>query len=366
MEMTLTELARFTKIGSVVAVGLLLLALVVPSSFHRLQEIFFPPRLPPPEVAFGKLPSLGIPNLPLKEGVTPEFILDTKTGRLPKNLPDRLKVYKITPTAPSPLVGERAKELAAKLGFRGDPQRLSSSEYRWEDDKKNRSLNVNIITSHFSLETDIKSLTSLTAGSSPTKASAVERVRNFLQNLGLLSGDYAEGRQETAYLKVEGETLRKVEDLSEAQLTRVDLFRQIEGQPILAPKPYEGLISVILSEVDNPFVVFHHWPLDAEQGSTYPLKIPAQVWKELEEGEAKIVFLGPLKGDPYASYAPLDPETIYIREIYLAYFDSEKLQNFLQPVYVLEGLGVTSQKQQLKYIAYIPAVSGEWVEEPTP
>lgn len=361
MEMTLTELARLTKIGSVVAVILILLALVIPSSLHRLREIFFPPRLPPPEVAFGKLPSLSIPNLPLKEGVAPEFVLDTKTGRLPKNLPDRLKVYKITPAAPSPLAGEKAKELAAKLGFRGDPQRLSSSEYRWEDDQQNRSLNVNITTNHFSLGTDIKSLTGLPPGSPPTQASAVARAKNFLQNLGLLSGDYAEGRQETVYLKVEGETLRKVQSLSEAQLTRVDFFRQIEEQPILGSKPYEGLISVILSEVDNPFVVFHHWTLDVKQGSTYPLKVTAQVWKELEEGQAKIVFLGPLRGDPYASYAPLDPEIIYIREIYLAYFDSEKLQSFLQPVYVLEGLGVTSQKQQLKYIAYIPAVSGEWV-----
>lgn len=359
--MTLTEVARLTKTSSVVAVFLLILIMVGPPSFRRIRNSFFPPQTPPPEVAFGKLPALSVPNLPLKEGATPEYILDTKTGRLPKNLPDRLKVYKITPSAPSPLSGERAKELAAKLGFRGDPQRLSSNEYRWEDSKKKRSLNVDITTGHFSLETDITQLTDLSLGSPPTTASAVERAKNFLQNLGLLSGDYAEGRQETAYLKVEGETLRKVQSLSEAHLTRADFFRQIEEQPILGPRPYEGLINVILSEADNPFVLYHYWPLDAEQGSTYPLKVPAQVWKELAEGQARVVFLGPLKGDPYTSYAPLEPETVYVREIYLAYFDSEKLQDFLQPVYVLEGLGVTPQKQQLKYIAYIPAVSGDWV-----
>jgi len=44
-------------------------------------------------------------------------------------------------------------------------------------------------------------------------------------------------------------------------------------------------------------------------------------------------------------------------------FEGQKLQDYLQPIYILEGLGVTADRRQLKFIAYIPAIAYDWVEE---
>lgn len=361
--MTLTETARLTKRAAAVLLFLLAAFFTTKSVWVRARTVLFPPQVPPPEVAFGKLPLLQIPGLPLKEGADPGYVVDTKTGRLPTDLPDRAKVYKIMLPTPTHLSSTRAKELASKLGFSEAPQKISSSEYRWENPEEGKTLKMNITTGNFKLETDIKKLQGLTPSSPPSTATAVAQAQRFLQNLNLLSDDYLEGRKEATYLKIEGETLRKVESLSEAQLTRVDFFREIDEQPIVGPKPYEGLIYLILAKEEVPFIFFNSWPLDPLQSTTYPIKGVEQVWSEVEQGGARITFLAPAETDPFISYEPQDPETIFVRRIFLAYFDSDKLQDYLQPVYILEGSARTSDRVQLKFIAYLPAVADDWVQE---
>jgi len=362
-KMTLTETARLTKRGVAVFVILAVAYFSSRAVWTYLKGTVFPPKLPPPEVAFGKLPTLEIPRLPLKEGSSPEYVVDTKTGRLPTDIPDRAKVYKIILPPPTHLAGERAQTLATELGFSEEPQKLSSSDYFWEKAEEGKTLKINIITGRLSLETDLKKLGELKAGSPPSKATAIEQASRFLSNLGLLGGSYPQGRKEATYLKIEWGSLGKTEDLAEAQLVRVDFFREIDGQAVTTPKPHEGLISVILGKDKVPFVSYNFWPLDSLQTTTYPIKTPEQVWNEVETGQAGLVSFVPQKGDPFASYEPRAPETIFVRQISLGYFDSEKLQDYLQPVYILEGLGLTKDKQQLDYIAYIPAVSYDWVAE---
>jgi hypothetical protein len=361
--MTLTETARLTKRAAVAFAIIVIVVFSARAVWSRARTILFPPKVPPPEVAFGQLPSPQIPNLPFKEGSNPQYVLDTTTGRLPTNLPDRAKVYQIILPPVTHLTSQRAKDLASELGFSGAPQKISSSDYRWENAQKGQTLKMNITTGNLTLETDIKKLNDLNAGTAPSKAAAVEQAKRFLQNLGILSDDYAAGRQEAAYLKIEGESLKKVESLSEAQLTRVDFFREIDEQPIVGPKPYQGLISVIKGKEITPFVFYRQWPLDPQQSTTYPLKTVEQVWSEVEEGQSQLVHLAPASADPFSSYKPQQPKDIFVRRIFLGYFDSEKLQNYLQPIYILEGLGLTADRVQLKFIAYLPAMSDDWVME---
>ena len=361
--MTLTETAQLTKRGAVVFLILVVGYFGSRAVWTRVKDIVFPPKLPPPEVAFGKLPTLEIPRLPFKEGAHPEYVVDTKTGRLPTDIPDRAKVYKIILPSPTHLAGERAKELAADLGFSEEPRKLSSSDYFWERAEEGKTLKINIITGQLSLETDLKKLKGLEEGSPPSKATAIEQASRFLSKLGLLGGSYPQGRKEATYLKIGRGSLGKAENLSEAQLVRVDFFREIDGQSITTPHPREGLISVILGKDKVPFVSYDFWPLDPLQSSTYPIKTPEQVWDEVAAGQARLVHLVPQRGDPFASYQPRAPETIFVRQISLGYFDSEKLQDYLQPVYILEGLGLTKDKRQLEYIAYIPAIANDWVKE---
>jgi len=360
-EMTLTETAQLTKKTAVALVIISTAGFTGREVWTRAKTLLFPPKLPPPEVAFGKLPSPQIPRLPFKGGSSPQYVVDTTTGRLPTDLPDRAKVYKIILPTVTHLTSQRAKNLAAELGFSKSPQKLSSSDYFWTDPEAGRSLEMNITTGNFLLETEIKKLSDLRAGTAPSKASAVEQAKMFFQNLGILSEDYANGRQEASYLKIEGGSLKRVESLSEAQLTRIDFFREIDEQPIVGQKPFEGLLSVILKKEGVAFVVHRRWPLDPEQSTTYPLKTAEQVWNEVEGGQARLVHLAPAKADPFSSYEPRDPKTIFVRRIFLGYFDSQKLQDYLQPIYILEGLAMTADRQQLKFIAYLPALTDDWV-----
>ena len=359
--MTLTETAQLTKKSAVILILVLATGFTARAVWTRVKPIIFPPKVPPPEVAFGKLPALEIPNLPFKEGPSPKYVVDTKTGRLPTDLLDRAKVYKIILPKTTLLTSQRAKELAAKLGFSGKPQKISSSEYRWESPEEGRTLKMDITTGNFTLETDIKKLNTLSTGATPSTATAVEQAKRFLQNLGFLSADYLEGRKEATYLTIDGESLKKVENLAQAHLTRIDFFREIDEQPIVGAGPYEGLITVILGKDLVPFVFYDFWPLDPLQSTTYPLKTVEQVWSEVEAGEARVTFLAPAKADPFSSYEPQEPKDIYVHKIFLGYFDSEKLQDYIQPIYILEGLGVTADRRQLKFIAYVPAIAYDWV-----
>jgi len=273
-KMTLTETARLTKRGVAVLAILTVAYFSSRAAWTYLKSTVFPPKLPPPEVAFGKLPVLDVPQLPFKEGASPKYEIDTKTGRLPTDIPDRVKVYKIILPAPTTLASERAKELADELGFPQEPKKLSSSEYSWEKAEEGRTLKINIITKQLSLETDIRKLRLLQKGSPPSKAAAIEQASRFLSNLGLLEEDYSVGRKEATYLKIEGTSLAKTENLSGAQLVRVDFFRDVEEQLVTTPRRYEGLVSVILGKDNVPFVSYNSWPLDPLQSTTYPIKTP--------------------------------------------------------------------------------------------
>ena len=88
-------------------------------------------------------------------------------------------------------------------------------------------------------------------------------------------------------------------------------------------------------------VNYNYSSIDPETFSTYPLKTVASVWQEMQSGAGHLANLGQ------------NPEgNITIRQIYLAYYDSQEPQNFLQPVFVFEG--------DKNFIGYVPAIDHKW------
>ncbi len=70
---------------------------------------------------------------------------------------------------------------------------------------------------------------------------------------------------------------------------------------------------------------------------SYPLKSIDSAWETLK------------KGDGYIASAEQDLQAVVVRRIYLAYFDAEEAQQFLQPIYVFAG--------DNSFLAYVPAIS---------
>ena len=137
--------------------------------------------------------------------------------------------------------------------------------------------------------------------------------------------------------------------LSEADFVRVDLFRKnLDDLKVLPPNPNQSSVSWIFSgaretgkrivEVD-----YAHQPVSEENYATYPFKSSATAWQELANGQGFVASLGE---------NPQDKVTI--RKVYLAYFDSDEIQDFLQPIFVFEG--------DKGFVGYIQAVDPKWVE----
>ena len=96
--------------------------------------------------------------------------------------------------------------------------------------------------------------------------------------------------------------------------------------------------------------LYQDWILEAnysrqnimDESATYPIKTAQQAFEELQEGNG---FIASHSGDS---------TNVKIKEVYLALYSEGKLQQYLTPVIVFEG--------DNNFVAYVPAVTDEWIE----
>ncbi len=349
---TLTETAYYArkiiKYGSIAVVVLLILRGAF-LAFRTYWKRAHPPPPPPPTVAFGKLPKLKFPernNLPKLT-----YKVETISGKLP-NLSSQAKVFFVPQPSSNLLAWDNTKAWARQLGFSREPQAIDRFEYRFTSDTTpSTTLEVHVLSKNFRLYYDWKSdLEILSQGSPPQEKEAIALARGFLQGANALPDDLTKGSAEVIYLKYKDGSLTKALFFSEANFAKVNLFRQdLDNLKILPANPKDANISVTLGPTASRNrgiieVRYIHAPISQANFATYPLKEVNVAWSELIEGKAFIASLGN------------NPEgKITIRNAYLAYYDSEEGQNFLQPVVVFEG--------DNDFYAYVPAITDTWLEQ---
>jgi len=370
--MSLTQTAKQTR-KTVTLSLILLVALVAGKAVWgtavTVYQHYFPPEEALPETGFGKIPSQNIPGLEI-EGEDVTYTLETPTGRLP-DLPHQLPVFPLKKVSATPLKSQRAQELAEQLGFSSPPKILSPSSQRFIAEAK--SLEINIVSLNFSLDADLSILgKGLSPGSAPPEERAETEAVSFLDRLNLPTPTANRSQKTTEYLKIENGQLKTAGGLSDAQLTRVDITKQldVEGQsyPILGPNPKEGAIWVVTSQQQGewlerfPLAKYQNWEAEEDRGSTYPLETPEQAWKRLLAGEGRVTYLKKQGADPHEGLPLPQPKSVHIHKAYLAYFESPKPQKYLAPIFVFEGLVETGGRERWDYVAYLPAVTTEWFE----
>lgn len=317
------------------------------------------------DVGFGQLPPLPFksrPFTPKAETVT--YTLETISGRLP-NFPTLLPVFPVQNPKKSLLASERAKDLAATLGFSGQPAVLSPSEYLWEKISQKLQLRMNILTLNYNLTTT--QLLPFIPGQLADEEKLKNTAQNFLSQARPLDKSFAESKTTVVWLRFNGQAFNKVESLSEADAARVDFFRTVmsgeTAYPLLAIPPQESLVRAYFKggQKDPYEVDFTVWPYDFEKSSTYPLKNVKLAWEELKKGQATVVFLN--SKDINYSKLPQMPDfkNITIRNVQLAYFDDETRQSFLQPIYVFSGQADFKNGESAEIITYVPALDERWV-----
>jgi len=348
---SLTETAYYTRKIIVVFLVSIIGFLVLKSSFTTARNIwrkFRPPPPPPPNMAFGKLPTLKFPEKPIPPEIS--IKLETIEGDFP-SLPTVGKVYFMPQKSAGFLDLTRAKQKAKAMGFNQEPEAITDVLYRWE--KKTdppTSLQMNTNTGNFLIHYQYSEDQSLLESKNlPNQKQAAAEAKNYLSRRGLLPEEIANGTSQAIYFRFLPPDLIPAVSLSEANFIRLNLFREnLDELKILPPNPKETPISFLFSgsrktskRIVEVKYIYHQ--IDREISATYPLKPVEKAWQELLDGQA---YLANIKKDFKG--------VILIRQISLAYFDSEEKQNFLQPIYVFEG--------DQDFMAFVPAIDPQWQE----
>jgi hypothetical protein len=311
---------------------------------------YFPPPPPPPNVRFGKIPQLVFPTQ--ESLVQLNFKMETPTGSFPA-LPSVSQVYFLPRYTSTFFDFDHAKTQAEKIGFRGQPQALDETHYRWTNNKvPETSVVIETQTGNFQFRYDYTNDQELLNNKNylPDNQTALQEARNFLTANDLLKDDLATGSAEFIYLRSTPRGLQSVASLSEADFVRVNLLRSdLDNLKLLPPQPEKSLVTFLFSgsrETQNRLVEidFTYFPIEKQLFGTYPLISGKQAWENLKSQKYYLANRGENATD------------VTVRRIYLAYYDSPERQNYLQPIYVFEG--------DRHFMAYLSALDPLWLETP--
>lgn len=300
-----------------------------------------PPKPIPPTFGFGPLPDM---LLPPSVAQVDTYTLETRTGALPA-APRLLPVYMMPKTTIGVFSLENARKLAAGLGFVFPEERISTINYRWKRTNPLPAvLDVDIVNRHFTIKTDWASDPAFLAQvRTPTERAAEDIAKSSLDAAGVMDSDIATGAGKITYLKARGSGYEKAPSLSEAEFLQYDLKRAqiLNTYPILRADPTKGNARMIISSsgqstnviLDAEFIRF---PIVYDQPETYPLITSSEAWQRLSNGNGYV-----------ASFRPGIKKAV-VREMYLAYYDSDEPQAYLQPIFVFTG--------DDDFVGYVPAV----------
>lgn len=300
----------------------------------------FPAKLPPPTVAFGKLPKIPFPDASINPKLT--YKLETATGTFPK-FADQAKVYYMVIATTNLYTIDQANTKAASLGFTVGPLKKSDTIYQYTATNKPATLEVNIVNWSFSLTYNLAVDSTPLSAQAPTSDDAIASVKAFLASGGLMPADLT-GPVNYNYMKPQGTKLMEALSLSDAKLTKINLFRKDYDQlPCVSGDPESANVWFLVAKGGKVINgEYRYFPADESKSATYPIKTAQSAWEDLNKGGAFIVTPGQNS----------ENSEVAIRKVYLAYFDPAVESQFMQPVYVFEG--------DREFKAYVPAVTSTY------
>jgi hypothetical protein len=340
--------ARRTINWAILAVIAYILMRIFWSIFITVFLLIFPPKAPPPNHLFDKLPVLVFP-LQATPSAKLTFQLQTIEGTVPAASASAT-VYFMPKTAPNLLGLNKAQDFASGLSFDPAPVQENKNIYRFNDSQLPlRRLRYDIISNNFILRYAFEQDPSVFNGKNlPLPEAGKSEATNLLQSHNLYPEDLAEGTKEISYLKLSGNQLVGTTSLSQADAERIDFFRKpIGNTPVFTPYADQAPISVIFSgsqDAKKKIIQFAYtfWPIDYQTTATYALKTSSQAWEELQAGNG------------YIARYPSTGNAAVVRNVYLGYYDSFDPQTYLQPIFVFDG--------DNGFRAYVHAVISTWVQ----
>lgn len=370
-DMSLTTTA--TKVRLALKFGWLIIFIPL-ISLLILRVISTPGRRPPGETpppaftaVFGKLPSLVIDTMGLQSG-TPSVTLDLVNARLPES-PEILEVFPILSAPYGFLSRDRALELARKIGFTEEPQVVDETQLVWR--RNLESLTMNATTLNFRYTYDYRSNpTVFRPGRFATENFAVNAGNKIMGDLTILGGtrgpDLSKGQVTSQKLRYDGVDLVSSATLAQTSAVLINYFRiPIKEIQVVSPAYYNSIVNILIPSVSQPKMLelnYTYWEFDRNKGGTYPvISAGAAMNMFLQSPDQHIVFLG--DADTAMQDTTITAVTEYItKSMHVAYFDTAEYQQYLQPIWVIIGEAVLASRTRIDFVAYIPAITSEWIQ----
>lgn len=373
--MTLTEASKIAKKWALfIVVGVVLyyvfLLLLIPGA-KNLAKILIPEK-DPPNTIYGALPALEFTIKQVKGDFGPKYTLDTQDGRIPTGFPKKVKVYTVRTKSPSFEKGKNAISTAKELGYSDDDLITSLKEpiYKWKKISSDGVLEIDTNTESLSSYTPLTGRSEMFPRGSLTEERAKEYAKSIMSKIDRFDDPlYVEGTQKVTLGQFSGTVLKKASSIGEAQVARVDFFRSIDEYPILGPDPQIGLIYAFLRKPQStdlhynfPIMKSYVTQIGQNTEATYPLVSVSDAWDFVKDNKGAVVSILPENISLLTPYTPVRVEEVFINSIYLAYYDNDKEQDYLQPIYVFEGKYTTAGTQGGSISLYYPAVSPEYIK----
>lgn len=348
----------------------LLILLIIPGGTATIKAIFV--KKEPPVVTYGLLDQLEFVEKRIGN-TTPEYMLNTKNGKLPIDFPLQLPIYKFKPIQYSYLAGKNAITDAKRLGFEDKDlsSDLKGSVYSWRNSLSKSTLSIDLETRRLNLSTDLTGAGDNYDPGSMNTQSATSRASQILEDIFRFDDLYSSGTQQVTLGSFQGNKIYETTDANrDAQLARVDYYRTINTYPIFGPDPSEGLLRVLVGNtgygeepLKNPVVIANYWEIIPETKSKYPIISVSEAWNAVKNAKGIISRVFQKGSNPFDNYVPVEIEKILIDNIYLAYYETPKYQSYLQPIYVFSGNYTTRGSPGGDITIYFPAVSGQYTKQ---
>ncbi|WKZ23876.1 MAG: hypothetical protein QY312_03900 [Candidatus Dojkabacteria bacterium] len=405
--MTLTETVFWTKAASkFVGVFVVLIIVGYYAYLYVISITRTPDQVFRADFRCGELPKVEIEAQESTEFGNASIQVVALGPSLPNDrVPLITYVYKIDVKGETFETRDLAYSLARDFNIRTDVQHAAGSTiYQWKDPAKRSTLTVNTDTLHFSYIREDAVLPAVPNLQLPaTVFRAPEYAGNYLRALGLYTNDFAKGKS-FAYpvTMVNGQPVL-AKSLDVAQLIRVDFqkvnYSLVYDRAVLSPTfdaargiDFVGFIDLMKKKgEDNPAYIkfesrrvsrtpetanvqiyirsqgghpsdgiqqlhYNNWKVEEVPCGTYPIIRPADAISKISQGEGTIVYAIEKGGDPLQprTSAPLKEINLYNLE--LAYYEPNRIQPYLQPIYVASGEVVFENGARGDIALYVPAI----------
>jgi len=326
--------------GSIGSVVMAILGIGVWMAVQR-TTIVPPVPTPTPGLAFGSLPPVDFLNSKKRPSSYELLLIEGK----PPEATSSAKVYFVPKKAPTLFSRKNAIDLASSLGFTGEPTITNTTMYKYTDQSSGSMLTIDTPYKYFTYSKGSIEPAGYKATNPDTTKTLLDTAYGYFSRNGVWNEDLKESR--ITFVVWTGSGF--VPDIAQKRTSFVRvgyLNPSAEGSPIVTDDPQLTNVYVTLAtNLDDKREIleakYQYFAPDINVSSTYPAISGQQAWDEL------------VKGNGYIASSINEGPKAVIRRIYLAYFQPDRYQAYLQPVWVFEG--------DSGFIAYVPAIDPQYV-----